>query len=80
MRENDAAPLIRQARVAAAHLGDPIRVRRAPFPSHVSISRACDARKRQEKDPLRESELRLETPLPLQKHQQEDPLKPPFPK
>lgn len=50
-RENDAAPHIGQARVAAARLGNPLRVRRAPFPSHVSISRACDARKRQGKNP-----------------------------
>ena len=80
MRENDAAPHIGQARVAAAHLGNPIRVRRAPFPSHVSVSRACDAGTQREKDPLRELELHLETPLPLQKHQQEDPPKPRIPK
>lgn len=80
MRTNDAAPHIGQARVASAHLGNPIRVRRAPFPSHVSVSRACDARKQQEKDPLRELELRLETPLPLPKHKQEDPPKTPIPK
>lgn len=65
MRENDAAPHTGQASVAAAHLENPIRIRRAPFPSHVSISPACGARKRQERDPLRELVFRLETPLPL---------------
>lgn len=80
MRENDAAPHIGQARVAAAHLGNPIRVRRAPFPSQVSISPASDAKKQQEKDLLRELELHLETTLPLQKHQQKDPRKPRIPK
>lgn len=77
MRENDAAPHIGTARVAAAHSGNPILARRAPFPSHVSISRECDARKPQEKDPLRQLELRLEVPSPLQKHHQEDSPKPP---